>query len=328
MVYVIGGIPQAAHHCKRKRVPTAPPVNDPSERGGCAQLRSGSGIVLLAVCAVMGACANESAPSFVVSVPWALTGPSLVLDTHTHTKFSDGSLTPTEIVRAATLNGCSAVAITDHGDRSARTATPEYFEAIDAARAAYSHMIVLAGMEWNVPPYGGREHVTVLVDTSYEKALLPQFKASFERNDISATDALKWLTSQIHSSNNAVLIYNHPSRRDTNADENVRDVKTWRTSNELFVAFEGAPGHQRSSSPGDYSGPLRTESRWDPAVATIGGAWDQLLSEGINFWGALAVSDYHSERIDFAPCSFARTHLRVPQRDQSGVLLALRAGSF
>jgi hypothetical protein len=48
----------------------------------------------------------------------------------------------------------------------------------------------------------------------------------------------------------------------------------------------------------------------------------------MDFWGALAVSDYHKDDTDFLPCSFARTHVRVPQSDQRGVLAALRAGSF
>jgi len=37
-----------------------------------------------------------------------------VIDLHTHTTFSDGSLTPTELVQAATALGLSAVAVTDH----------------------------------------------------------------------------------------------------------------------------------------------------------------------------------------------------------------------
>ena len=37
-----------------------------------------------------------------------------MIDLHTHTTFSDGSLTPTELVRAATALGLTAVAVTDH----------------------------------------------------------------------------------------------------------------------------------------------------------------------------------------------------------------------
>ena len=37
-----------------------------------------------------------------------------MIDLHTHTTFSDGSLTPTELVEAATALGLTAVAVTDH----------------------------------------------------------------------------------------------------------------------------------------------------------------------------------------------------------------------
>lgn len=37
-----------------------------------------------------------------------------MIDLHTHTRFSDGSLTPTEVVELARCEGLSAVAITDH----------------------------------------------------------------------------------------------------------------------------------------------------------------------------------------------------------------------
>lgn len=37
-----------------------------------------------------------------------------MIDLHTHTRFSDGSLTPTELVQLAVSEGLSAVAVTDH----------------------------------------------------------------------------------------------------------------------------------------------------------------------------------------------------------------------
>ncbi|MES2564775.1 MAG: CehA/McbA family metallohydrolase [Pseudomonadota bacterium] len=261
------------------------------------------------------------------SVPWGLIGPTVILDSHAHTRFSDGASEPLEVARAAAANGCGALAITDHGDTAVRAATPAYFDAIDAARLAFPNLIIFAGMEWNIPPYKHREHVTILLDQMHERTLLPEFKTSFEKEAASASDALKWLASKISSPNQAVLIYNHPSRRDTDENENLKDIKGWQ-SHKLFAAFEGGPGHQRAANPGVYQGAFRTDNRWDPAVAKIGGAWDQLLAEGSDFWGAVAVSDYHNEQLDFAPCSFARTHVRVPQRDQQGVLAGLRAGSF
>ncbi|HIH44230.1 MAG TPA: histidinol phosphate phosphatase domain-containing protein [Candidatus Methanoperedenaceae archaeon] len=39
-----------------------------------------------------------------------------MIDLHTHSIFSDGELLPTELIRRAMVNGCEAVAITDHVD--------------------------------------------------------------------------------------------------------------------------------------------------------------------------------------------------------------------
>ena len=37
-----------------------------------------------------------------------------MIDLHTHTTFSDGTFTPTELVTLAAVRGLSAVAVTDH----------------------------------------------------------------------------------------------------------------------------------------------------------------------------------------------------------------------
>ena len=251
----------------------------------------------------------------------------MVFDSHTHTTFSDGALQPMLLAEKAVENGCTAFAVTDHGDLTVRAATPEYFAEVDAIRARFPEMVVLAGLEWNIPPYLGREHVTVLVEPSLERQVLPEFKSRFEDKSAVVEDALQWLAAQVGRPESVALIYNHPSRLAPDPEENYRDYSKWQAQQDLFIGFEGGPGHQKSDPPGDYRGRIRTRDRWDPVVAEIGGTWDRLLDQGHHVWGALAVSDYHGGQ-DFAPCSFARTYLRVPQKDQRGVLQALRAGSF
>lgn len=283
--------------------------------------------VVLAANALV-ACSRGPDAEFQKAVPWALAGGvRVVLDSHTHTRFSDGSLQPPALAAKAVENGCTALAITDHGDLSERAATPEYFAEIDSVRARYPDMTVFAGLEWNIPPYDGREHVTVLVDPALERRVLPEFKARFEAKSAQVEEALRWLVQQVSDPAHAALIYNHPSRRDTDPDENYRDYVQWQEEQGLFVGLEGGPGHQKADHPGDYRGRFTTRNRWDPAVADIGGTWDRLLDAGHSVWGAIAVSDYHGA-MDYAPCEFARTHLRAPKRDAQGILQALRAGSF
>jgi hypothetical protein len=232
-----------------------------------------------------------------------------------------------QLAQKAFENGCTALAVTDHGDLSVRAATPEYFAEVDAIRAKFPEMIVFAGLEWNIPPYLGREHVTVLLQPSLERQVLPEFKARFEEKSAVVEDALQWIAAQSGGPEHVALIYNHPSRLDSDTEENYRDYSKWQAQQNLFIGFEGGPGHQKSDPPGNYRGTMRTRDRWDPVVGEIGGTWDRLLDQGHLVWGALAVSDYHGDQ-DFAPCAFARTYLRVPQKDQRGILQALRAGSF
>ena len=283
-------------------------------------------LAALAAISLLG-CSRHTEAEFVTSVPWALTGAGVVLDSHTHTRFSDGALQPMQLAEKAFANGCTAFAVTDHGALFVRAATPEYFAEVDAIRAAFPGMIVFAGIEWNIPPYLGREHVTVLLEASLERRVLPEFKSRFEEESAAVEDALQWLAAQTGRPENVALIYNHPSRLDLDPEENYRDYLKWHAQQDLFIGFEGGPGHQKSNPPDIYRGRIRTRDRWDPVVADIGGTWDRLLDQGHRVWGALAVSDYHNDQ-DFEPCAFARTHLRVPQKDQRGVLQALRAGSF
>jgi PHP domain len=282
---------------------------------------------LLAAGVITG-CDRAPEVSFVTAVPWGLTGRSVVVDTHTHTRFSDGALLPGELAARAAMMGCDALAITDHGDLRTRAATPEYFAEIARARESVPGLILFAGIEWNIPPYKQREHVTVLVDPALERSLLPLFKERFERDSAQAEDGLKWLAQHAKQREEIVLVYNHPSRQDQDSQENVRDFLAWSKASDLRLLFEGGPGHQKAGSPGAYQGKFRTEARWDPVVAEIGGTWDHLLDQGHQVWGALAVSDYHNDQMDYVPCQFSRTTLRVPHKDHRGILLALRAGSF
>jgi histidinol phosphatase-like PHP family hydrolase len=76
----------------------------------------------------------------------------MMIDLHTHTLFSDGELTPSELVRRAKVNGYQAIAITDHADY-----TNLEFLLAGAKKARYLEegyeIKVLAGVEiTHVPP--------------------------------------------------------------------------------------------------------------------------------------------------------------------------------
>ena len=296
------------------------------------------GSLIAAVCIAAGiACgAVDQAPRFTREIPWHGRGIWLKADTHIHTEFSDGKYSVEDVIARAAGFGCQVVAITDHLDGELDAATPEYFAAIDAARRAHSEMIVLAGGEWSIPPWGGDEHATVLVHPAVERKLV-EFKRDYDDYERPTHDpalagrALQWLAAQAAVEREPpVIIYEHPSRADDRSAANGADMRAWRSVNDLFIGFAGAPGHQGIVPAGDYH-KEQTIDRWDPVVARPGDAWDMLLADGLDLWGAYAPSDFHTDGgtlKDRWPCQFSATWLYAPRRDAAAVLQAFRAGSF
>ena len=293
-------------------------------------------IVAISAMAVVGGCTDSDKAEFVHTVPWALTGAWLVGDLHTHSRFSDGALSADDLVDLAVRSGCQVLALTDHGDLTGgvRTAGAQYMSTLGQLRKKYPNLILMGGIEWNIAPYEGREHVNLLVDSSIEAEILPAFREQFDsvrlpgEEIVSADKALDWLKSRIPASAQAVLFYNHPSRKQERIDNAGEELKRWRQQNERLIGFEGSPGHQRSPVIGSYDQRFETINRWDPVVANIGGVWDDLLDQGDDVWAALANSDYHNDKLDYAPCAFSRVHLQVSENTQRGVLEALAAGTF
>ena len=215
-----------------------------------------AGVVALSIGA---AHAQPGGARFVREVPWYGSGVWLKADTHTHTRFSDGARTVDEVLNRAAVYGCDVVAITDHTDLNLQAATREYFDAIEKARAKRPNMIVFAGVEWNIPPENGQEHVTILVAPELEKQLT-EFKERFDdlnrssKDRKTAAEALRWLAANATSTDGIapVGVYEHPSRADARSMENVADMKAWRAVNDIVIGFAGAPGHQGNKPIGSY----------------------------------------------------------------------------
>lgn len=296
---------------------------------------------LLASTLTLSACNPFGSTGTVTSIPWSDNGQWLVADLHSHTLFSDGSNSVAQVVNSAVENGCDVLAITDHSGLQERigTTSRDYFFAIDAERARHPDLILFSGIEWNIPPHSGREHVGVLVDPAQAAQVLPEFRQRFDDSGRPKADdpadqhpdpiaAMSWLRGQLDSGDQAALIANHPSRKRESSSEAEADLRQWSDGSTLMAAFEGAPGHQRSSHNGSYRHRLKTMDRWDPAAAEIGGAWDRLLADGTDLWGAVASSDYHNDKGDYRPCAYSRTHIQTANRSPQAVLDALHAGSF
>jgi len=296
--------------------------------------------VLVGAVALGGAAAQSArtGPRIEREVPWATSGVWLKAETHVHTRFSDGAATVDEIVAHAVANGCDVLAITDHTDPKLKAATPEYHAAIAAARERTPRLALITGLEWNVPPGGGADHAVVLLPPEMDNAAATgEFKTRFddetrhEGSAESAVAAFQWLRNEGSAASVMPVVFlDHPSRKAPDVAA-VRTKVLWLSDigAGLFAGVEGAPGHQHATPLGAYDGSLRPEDRWDPAIAPPGAAWDQLLSAGSAISGALAASDFHSERNgDYWPCEFSATWIYAPDRTVPGVLRALHAGSF
>ncbi|MGJ8694379.1 MAG: CehA/McbA family metallohydrolase [Thalassotalea sp.] len=266
-------------------------------------------------------------------------GQWLTIDTHIHTKYSDGNQTVAQLAKQASTYGCNAIAITDHGDYNLnKVATPEYFNDIAKVNESYPYMTIMAGLEWNIPPFMGREHATVLLPKHENSQRdLYAFKTRYDswgKRDqklLDAEQALKWLEKNATYNDIApVVIYNHPSRKDYQHSENKHDIEEWSSYSDMVIGFSGAPGHQknRAGNNGSYTHKQKTIHGWDPSIAITGAEWDLLLQEGKNVWAARAASDFHGSSGDFWPCQFSTTHLYSKNNDQNNILQALRAGNF
>ena len=265
---------------------------------------------------------------------WAGYPATIILDPHVHTKFSDGALSPEEVVELAVNNGCNALAITDHSD-VADSASSAQLDRIQRIRIKYPNLLLFTGIEINIPQYRGREHMGVIVSPENEQAVLRQLGDIAEdavldegRSHIDDTNLIQNLIKYQQLDEPIITIYNHPSRKVPKVSQSVDDILRWIQAGHQVTAIEGAPGHQTSKAIGSYKALVRTINRWDPMVAEIGGGWDQLLAQGHNIWAALAPSDYHNRHLDKSPCEFSRTHLAVPEASYKGVLQAIESGTF
>ncbi len=263
----------------------------------------------------------------------------LIVDTHIHSKFSDGKYEIKTIAEKAANYGCDAIAITDHGDINLNNVTSNtYFDNIELASAYYPNLTIIPALEWNIPPFMGREHATVLLPKhANTQRDLTAFRNKFDswgRRDkqlLSAEKALQWLDKYaVNNGNKPVVIYNHPNRKGSQTAEIKHNFQLWSSFNNIFIGFSGAPGHQkkRGSNNGSYEYKLKTKHGWDPSVASTGGEWDQLIQQGYNVWAARAPSDFHNLKMDYWPCQFSTTHLYAKSKGQNDILKAFQRGSF
>lgn len=96
-----------------------------------------------------------------------------MIDLHNHTFFSDGELVPAELVRRYAVAGYTAIAITDHADKSnTKWLLDNIADVVDEIGAA-NNIQVLAGVELtHVPPQAIADVVQLAKDNGAEIILV------------------------------------------------------------------------------------------------------------------------------------------------------------
>ncbi|MDO6566337.1 acyltransferase family protein [Alteromonas sp. 1_MG-2023] len=290
--------------------------------------------ILVTICVVLFTQFISNKQTSIKQPGWALQNSEIIFDHHAHTNYSDGSLSIEDLVELSYFNGCDAMSVTDHSNYG-ETVSAAKLAKLETLREMYPGMLIFAGIEVDIPSYKGREHMNILPLPSIENEMLLNLSRilTTESNDIkTASDDIFFDALAQYSSSETppqfISIYNHPSRKDKNLSENLKDYNEWKKSGFTLTAFSGAPGHQKDNPVGAYNTKFNTIDGWDPFVAEIGGGWDQLLANGERVWGALASSDYHNNIMDLPPCEYSRIHVNVPDKSYSGVLNAINAGTF
>lgn len=292
------------------------------------------GIVIVAVFVGFLTQFSKEKQTTIEQPNWALTNSEMIFDHHAHTDYSDGSLSIEELAELSYFNGCDAMSVTDHSNYG-ETVSADKLAKLEVVRKMYPGMLIFSGIEVDVPSYKGREHMNILPLPSIEKAMLlnlSRILTTEPDSEKAASNDIFFETLAQYSSSEKppqfISIYNHPSRKDKKLSENLKDYNEWKKGGLLLTAFAGAPGHQKDDPIGSYKTKFNTIDGWDPFVAKVGGGWDQLLKNGERVWGAIASSDYHNSDMDAPPCGYSRIHVNVADKSYSGILSAIKAGTF
>jgi 3',5'-nucleoside bisphosphate phosphatase len=126
-----------------------------------------------------------------------------IIDLHSHTTHSDGSVSAEELIKMAAMNGAAAIAITDHDTVSG----------IDEARRAARQVGIefLAGLEISAEYSPGTMHILgYLIDDNSQTlcASLEELKEARQRRNPSIAEKLRSLGCEIHYQEVAALAGN------------------------------------------------------------------------------------------------------------------------
>ena len=228
------------------------------------------------------------------------------------------------------------------------------------AAGTYADKTIVSSFEWDMPTHD-HANIAILTDTPLSAAALKaanQFEYLFTNRaatDFDAADVTAWSATDTkafstHADAMAAIAWlkrNYPDTSYLQINHPSRNVGTYtvaqlREMNDLapniMFSIEGMVGNQMEPDRGGYTqasaavpNPVAlTYGGVDYLVATLGGTWDALLSEGRRIWN-VADSDYHfktngANSSGYAPGEYAKNHLWGDITDPKSLLAAMRSG--
>lgn len=232
---------------------------------------------------------------------------------------------------------------TDHGGPAhSKVNLEQAYPDLLRSRRLVPEVLQFWGMEFDAP---AQDHHTLMIPRhAGEAEQLFELESRFAKLDPFPVDPsrdteammIEFLTFAKAAPDRPLVIAHHASRSATGLGVYGQDTpRAFRNGNDVapdvYVGFEGAPGHQAGPLIGQARGAYGnypTHGGYDQMAARVGGLWDSLLGEGRRWW-ITATSDSHVHwtrgGADFWPGEYSKTYVFARQ-DYGDVMDAVRNG--
>lgn len=280
-------------------------------------------------------------------------------DHHVHSEYSgefDTSTNPPKFLKGADAVypivtnaimaknfGLTWAMCTDHGGPThSKVNLEQAYPDLLRSRRLVPEVLQFWGMEFDAP---AMDHHTLMIPRHDDEAkMLYDLESRFAAKDAFPSDPgrdtegkmvefLKYAKDLRHK---PLVIAHHAARSASGLGVWGQDTPhEFRNGNnaapDIYVGFEGAPGHQagplNGGARGGY-GSYPTHGGYDQMTARVGGLWDSLLGEGRRWW-ITATSDSHVHWTrggsDFWPGEYSKTYV-LARQDYADIMDGLRNG--
>ncbi|MFI1731085.1 phosphoesterase [Streptomyces acidicola] len=239
--------------------------------------------------------------------------------------------------------GLTWVMCTDHGGPThSKVNLEQAYPDLLRSRVLVPEVLQFWGMEFDAPAL---DHHTLMIPHHRDEAQqLFELESRFAKRDAFPNDPgrdteakmIEFLKAAKDMRRKPLVIAHHASRSATGLGVYGQDTpREFRNGNnvapDIYVGFEGAPGHQAGPLIGEARGgygSYPTHGGFDQMTARVGGLWDALLGEGRRWW-ITATSDSHVHWTrggsDFWPGEYSKTHV-LARQDYADIMDGLRNG--